>query len=385
MAHFEAGRLEAFCVPWIPSEVALGLLCCAAPLRPMAQRLARRRFSGLSAAPKVQGRIGEWRRLMLRAAGCNDERLSYEANDWLMSTMTREVRRSQVTAVHAYEDCSLNQFLEAKSLQKACIYDMPIGYYPAWEQTLAELLHRFADWLPERGPPSQRFVRPKQKRREMELADLVMVPSSFVEQTIRMFCPEKRIARAYYGVDSDFWTPPSESSGQRPLRFIYAGQLSLRKGIPDLIEAWRRAKLQDAELELVGMWLLAENKRRSLPTGVIHREPLSAEKLRERYQNADVFVFPSYFEGFGLVLTEAMACGLPVIATTSTIGPDIIDDTCGRLVSVGDVDEMVEVLCWFSDHREWLIAMSRYARKRAEQLTWQCYREQVSAAVAPLV
>ena len=46
-----------------------------------------------------------------------------------MRTMARECHRSTVKAVHAYEDCSLWQFLEAKRLGKACIYDMPICYY----------------------------------------------------------------------------------------------------------------------------------------------------------------------------------------------------------------------------------------------------------------
>jgi hypothetical protein len=123
--------------------------------------------------------------------GRGDERLSYEANDWLMRTMRRECRRATVTAVHAYEDCSLWQFQEARRLGKACIYDMPIGYYPAWEQIEAQLAHKYVDWLPPGGLPSNRYVRPQQKREEMDLADLVLVPSSFVAETIRAFHPHK--------------------------------------------------------------------------------------------------------------------------------------------------------------------------------------------------
>ena len=100
----------------------------------MATRLRRRRFEPLAEAPKIQGRIGEIKRLVVRALGRGDEGLSYEANDWLMRTMARECNRPSVTAVHAYEDCSLLQFEEAKRRGKACIYDMPIGYYPAWQE-----------------------------------------------------------------------------------------------------------------------------------------------------------------------------------------------------------------------------------------------------------
>ncbi len=94
LAHFEAGRLEAFCVPWFPGKVALACLRAFPPTRAMAARLERRRFEPLAEAPKVQGRIGEVRRLAMRAFGKGDERLSYEANDWLMRTMARECRRA---------------------------------------------------------------------------------------------------------------------------------------------------------------------------------------------------------------------------------------------------------------------------------------------------
>ncbi len=325
------------------------------------------------------------RRLLMRALGWGDERLSYEANDWLMRTMHRECARQAVTAVHSYEDCSLWQFEEAKLLGKACLYDLPIGYYPAWEHTQQELARKYADWLPAGGLPSNRYVRPQQKRREMALADLVLVPCSFVEQTIRTFYPHKNVARAAYGVDVDFWRPPAEVIKADRLRFVYAGQLSLRKGIPLLLQAWEAADLRDAELELVGMWQLAADKRAALPRGVNWRPPCSREVLRERFRAADVFVFPSYFEGFGLVLLEAMACGLPAIASEATAAPDIMTATCGQVLPTGNLDALVESLRWFKQHWEDLPELRRAARAQAERCTWESYRHSVTDAVAPFV
>lgn len=389
LSHFEAGRLEAFCIPWMPSEGALRLLSAVSALRPMAKRLARRRFAPLADAPKIQGRAGEFLRLAMRAAGLGDERLSYAANDWLMRTMKREARRPAVTAVHAYEDCSLWQFEEARRLGKACLYDLPIGYYPAWEQTQAGLARRYADWLPPGGLPASRHVRPEQKRREMELADLVLAPGSFVERTIHMFHPDKKVARAAYGVDLDFWCAGAQPAAQpgvdRPLRFIYAGQLSIRKGIPALLQAWKAAALADAELQLVGLWQLAAEKRSALPKGVSWSPPCGSEALREKYRSADVFVFPSYFEGFGLVLLEAMACGLPAIASEATAAPDVMTPDCGRVVPTGDAEALIESLRWFNQHRDRLPAQRHAARRQAERCTWNEYRRCVSVAVAPYV
>lgn len=385
LAHFEANRLEAFCVPWMPSRITLQLLGSILPLRPMTRRLRRRQFPALARAPKIQGRMSEIRRLITRGFGYGDEALSYQANDWLMRTMSKECRRNSVNAVHSYEDCSLWQFQEAKRLGKACIYDMPIGYYPSWELTQADLARQFVDWLPAGGLPSNRYVRPQQKRQEMALADLVLAPSSFVANTVRAFHPNTSVALAPYGVDLEFWQPEARADQPEVLRFIYAGQISLRKGIPMLLQAWEKAGLQFAELQLVGSWFLSENKRRSLPHGVTHVTALSPEALRDHYRRAHVFVFPSFFEGFGLVLLEAMACGLPAIASTATAGADVLTETCGRVLPVGNLDLLVDTLRWFTQNRQLLPAMARAAHQQAAVYTWERYRGAVKEGIAGFV
>jgi glycosyltransferase involved in cell wall biosynthesis len=385
LAYFEAHQLEAFCVPWMPSALTIKLLESLAPLRPMAQRFRRRHFPALAGAPKIQGRLGEMRRLIIRGFGRGDEALSYQANDWLMRTMRRECRRVSVHAVHAYEDCSLWQFQEAKRLGKACIYDMPIGYYPAWEHIQAELVRQFVDWLPAGELPSSNYVRPQQKRQEMELADLVLAPSTFVANTVRAFHPNKPLALAPYGVDLEFWRGGAGNEGSEVLRFIYAGQISLRKGIPSLLRAWEKAALRSAELNLVGSWYLSDSKKATLPRGVGYVPACSSEALRDHYRRADVFVFPSFFEGFGLVLLEAMACGLPAIASTATAGADVLTQASGWLLPAGDLDGLVDALRWFDQNRSLLPAMGRAARKQAEICTWERYRRAVTEATTGFV
>jgi starch synthase len=382
LAHFEVHQLEAFCVPWMPSPLTLRLLESIAALRPMARQFKRRHFSALADAPKIQCRLEEMRRLIIRGFGRGDESLSYEANDWLMSIMRKECRRVSVRAVHAYEDCSLLQFQEAKRLGKACIYDMPIGYYPAWENTQVELAKRFVDWLPAGGLLSSRYVRPQQKREEMELADLVLAPSSFVADTVRRFHPKKALALVPYGVDLEFWRPDVCKERSEKLRFIYAGQISLRKGIPSLLQAWENAALRSAELLLVGSWRLSKSKKHSLPLGVAYVPACSSEALRDCYRRADVFVFPSFFEGFALVLLEAMACGLPAIASAATGGADVLTEASGRVFPVGNLETLVDALRWFDQNRNRLPAMSRAARQQAELCTWGRYRRTVTQATA---
>jgi glycosyltransferase involved in cell wall biosynthesis len=273
LAYWEQGLLESFCVPWMPSLATLRLLATIQPLRPMVRRFSRRYFPALGEAPKIQGRLAEVRRLTLRALGYNADPFTREANDWLMRIMARECGRSAVTAIHAYEDCSLLQFEKAKRHGKACIYDMPIAYHAKWESIEAALLAKYRDWLPraEVSRPANR----QRKVAEMELADLVLAPSQFVADTIHEFYPGKKIALAPYGIDLTQWPAPRQGGAQDELAFLFVGHCSLRKGVPLLIEAWRAANVRGARLDLVGAWQLTEDKKRNLPPGCSWHGPVS--------------------------------------------------------------------------------------------------------------
>ena len=384
-AYLEAGLLESFCVPWMPATRTTQTLKRFPPLRAIGRGLERRQFPALAHAPTVQGKVREFVRLLNRAAGWDGGGFAEQGNRWLMRTMARECHRSTVTAVHAYEDCSLWQFEEAKRLGKACVYDLPTVYYPAWERGRAELLRKYSDWIPPDEQLAADEGRLEQKRQEIGLADLVLVASRYVEATVREFYPDKTIARAPYGVDVEFWTPGPLEKAAKPLRFIYAGNVSLRKGVPLLIEAWDKAGLRDAELALVGYWGLAESKRSSLPPGVTWFPPCHSQELRERYRDSDVFVFPTFSDGFGLVLLEAMACGLPLIASEASVAPEIITPASGRLTPPGDLDRLVELLRWFDRNRDEIPAMGSEARSQAERCTWANYRRLVADAVSKLV
>jgi starch synthase len=373
LAYVEAGLIECFCVSWMPSTATIELLSRVKLLRPLAQRLGRRQFPPLLDAPKIEGRVAEVRRLLMQASGLVLDRSADHRNRWLMQTMAREARRPAVKAIHSYEDCSLWPFAEARRLGKACIYDLPTCYYPVWVNTRSVIARKYSDWLPHSSGEHD-DARLEQKSKELQLADLTFVASRYVESTVRDFFPDKSTARVPYGVDAEFWTPGRDKKAEGPLRFIYAGQVSLRKGVPLLIEAWSKAELRDAELVIVGTWALAESKRRSLPPGVKWNPPCSWQVLRDLYQHSDVFVFPSFSDGFGLVLLEAMASGLPVIVSEASGGPDITTEDCGRIFPGGDLERLVDLLRWFGRHRDELSTMSGAARARAEHFTWSRYR-----------
>ena len=113
------------------------------------------------------------------------------------------------------------------------------------------------------------------------------------------------------------------------------------------------------------------------------RASVSAGDLVRAYQAANLFVFPSVGEGFGQVLLEAMACGLPVLSTTRTAAPDLIaDGREGFIVEPRRADLLADRIAWAATHRAELTEMGSLARERAEHFTWQRFRAATSAAVA---
>jgi alpha-maltose-1-phosphate synthase len=98
-----------------------------------------------------------------------------------------------------------------------------------------------------------------------------------------------------------------------------------------------------------------------------------------------VLVFPSYFEGFGLVLLEAMACGLPVITTTATAGPDIVSaGEDGWIIESGDLGALEEKMTYCLEYPEIVRQMGLQARATAERYSWSAYGDRWMTILAEL-
>jgi len=184
--------------------------------------------------------------------------------------------------------------------------------------------------------------------------------------------PEK-IEVIPYGVDLARFRP-IKSPTARPFRFVFVGIITARKGVPLLFEAWKKLAPNEAELWLVGS--ASREAQAAIPhiKGLEIKNAVPQADVPGLMRQCDVFVLPSYFEGFGLVILEAMACGLPAITTTATAGPDIISrDQDGWVIQPGDLDGLVETMRFCLENPDRVVEISIKARATAEKFSWDAY------------
>ena len=329
-------------------------------------------------------RVGLVRSGLPRRLGINNQTLT----DWIYASVDRHVSECHLRgldAVYAYEDGAATTFTAAKSQGILCLYDLPILFYQMSRQIQAEEAQLFPDLAPALQAAKEPEWKLRRKEQEIELADRIFVASSITRQSLLNFGvnPEK-ITVIPYGAPLDYFYPQPKKD--TCFRALYVGRVEPRKGIHYLLPAWKALNLPNAELCLIGInefpsgWLdQYQDVFRYIP-------PVPHYSLNQYYSSASVFVFPSLVDGFGLVLLEAMACGIPIITTSNTAGCDIITDGVeGFIVSIRDTEAIQEKLNWCYYHPLELSQMGKAARQKAEQLTWSQYRQRLASSIADIM
>lgn len=201
---------------------------------------------------------------------------------------------------------------------------------------------------------------------------------------LRYGTPAGKIRVIPYAADCRRFRPLPEKQHGPGCTFLFAGGVSHRKGIKYLLEAWLQVRRPGWRLQLLGP--LPANLG-PLEPYVESIEPLGRVSQREmpaRMASADVFVFPSLFEGSAVVTYEALATGLPCVVTPSA-GSVVRDGIEGFVVPPSQVDELARRMEQLGTDTELRIRMAGAARSRALAFDWHRYHERVVAAVDNLL
>ena len=308
----------------------------------------------------------------------------YQNIDHSVSKRVKQKNAKYIDAVYSYEDAAFQTFTQAHKSGKLCFYDLPIGYWRTARKLLSAEIEKWPEWastLTGFNDSDEKLIR---KEEELKLADRIFVASTFTASTLKDFpgtlCPIEVIPYGFPAVNNN--KVYSNSFANRPLKLLFIGGLSQRKGIANLFTAVDQVGSR-VELTVVGhkpgtsclALETALSRHRWIPT-LPHNEIL---KLMQAH---DVLVFPSLFEGFGLVITEAMSQGTPVITTDRTAGPDLITHgENGWLIEAGSTDALRHIIEELLSDQSIISKAGKAAMEVARKRPWEIYGEELAGAV----
>lgn len=358
VALHQRRRLAAFCTDvWAPWAARLPEVC-----RPRA--LAQRYRAELAEAPVF---AEPWSNV-LRTRW--DRRAVYDrwtSQGERFGCFAAEVFRRRGLAagatVFGYTCGNLEQLRLACQVGARTIH-VQVDPGPAWYATRTAAYAA----LPEAGPapsvPSAAFL--DRLREEMALADRLIVHSAHALRSLAAagFDTSRSVVVPPAFIPAGLGRPRTLSPG-RPLRVLFVGYVNLAKGFHVLAEACRSLGADVALTAVGGPQLPSAYLRQIAPDAEFTGHVAQAEVVR-RMTEADVLVFPTLSDGFGLVQLEAMAQGLPVIAT-SACGEVVRDGVDGFVVPPGESAPLVERLRQLRREPDLYAAMSRAALIRATE------------------
>jgi glycosyltransferase involved in cell wall biosynthesis len=203
-------------------------------------------------------------------------------------------------------------------------------------------------------------------REECDLADRIIVNSQWsFEALVRTGIPEKKLSiipLAFENGPSSVSPKeyPSQFTATRPLRVLFLGQLNLRKGIARLLKAAQLIQSQPIEFLMVGPIQISIPQDLRSNRKIRWAGPVSRNRVRDYYNQADVFILPTLSDGFGLTQLEAVAHRFPVIASRRC-GEVVIDGVNGLLLEEPTAEAIEEALRFCLNNPDQLAQFSENA------------------------
>jgi glycosyltransferase involved in cell wall biosynthesis len=389
-AFADAGMLHSFWtgVAWNP-DWALGRLLPDRWCRQLERRAFDASIRGYvrlhpwREAARLAAQTLGWRALMEAAA--LSPNASHESLDRRIARLLEGPAGAAIHTIYCYDHGARDAFRVAARTGRRRVYDLPIGYWRAHVAIVREELERWPAWrelAPDLGTLPAEFAR---KDDEIALADTIVVPSRFVARTLATYLPSlPPVVVVPFGAPTAQPLDDAELEPRRaePLRTLFVGGLDLRKGVPDLFAALRFLNGR-TDTTIVG--------RARAPCGPLlaalgscrWHESLPRSEVLAAMRAADVFIFPTLFEGMALVVLEAMSQGCVVVTTANSGAEDLIEHGVnGFIVPVRSPEAIARVVAELDEDRDRLRAMRQAAQARVAAQTWASYRARIREATA---
>ncbi len=239
------------------------------------------------------------------------------------------------------------------------------------------------------GGGARHFLHPRYRERalrEIAIADAIRVNSEWSKRTFveRGISPGKiHVIRP--GIPHGHFYPSPRPEGDNIFRVLCVSSIDMRKGVYYLLNAFEAARIPNSELVLIGgtvdTWsknMLAGFMKRNSNIRAGYCDVMSVPSA-QTYGRASVFVHPALEDGYGLVIPQALASGLPVIATRESGASELIrDGENGFIIGRRSIDQIKDRLCQLASDSKLRDEMARKAPGSAAHLTYENFSREVA-------
>lgn len=303
--------------------------------------------------------------------------------------MSRKITKRNSDTFWGFQGSCLNTLKSAKQSGKRTIVELATAHVTEAKKILGEEQRLNPEWAD--SIDNLVFPAEYEKRlvEEPHVADFAFAASQFTKQSlINDGISEERIKFLPLCFNADGIEPGPEfkSLKNRKLKVLYCGTVTQRKGIKYLLESFDKIVKNQAELHIIGNIQGRGDAFRKYSSLYTYTSGIPQAELFQRYKEYDILVLPTVFEGFGLVIPEAMAAGLPVITTMHSFGAEIIQQRKnGSIVPIRDIEALGnEILYYANLSDEAFNSMRKLAVATARDYDRINFRERIGKVIETL-
>ena len=254
-----------------------------------------------------------------------------------------------------------------------CIFNTPITSFFIRPKKSIVIVYDFA--YDDFGPNKMLKLY---HRFSLKAADLIIsISEATKKEAIRLFgLPEEKIKVVYLGFEKvcEFFPPPTPKLPEK--YFLFVGVIKERKNVHGVVEAFYKFKKATSAPHklIVAGWGKGKyfERVKSLikDNNIILDTETRGERLSHLYKNAEALLFPSFVEGFGFPVLEAMSCGIPVITSNQSSLPEVAGEAA-LLVDPNNTDEMAEAMRKIAENPSLRPEIIRKGFEQIKKFSWQ--------------
>jgi alpha-maltose-1-phosphate synthase len=296
--------------------------------------------------------------------------------------VSKFVQQKKITCFIGYEKSCVNTL---KQLPNVCKKILDLAQvHPNFIQNLRTSFSFFKE---STGSDNLFNTISSKKKIEYDCVDEIWTISSFARNTFfSTNVSTHKIKQHTLGVNKTVFTPKALncSSNNSTLNLIYIGICHARKGLHILFQALENLHIKGVNccLTIIGPEgnATAVLKKKKIPN-VFFINAVSQKEVVNYLHKADVFVFPSFLDSWGMAVIEAMSCGLPVIVTENCGAAALVTIDCGFVIPINNIEALENKILFFYNNPDAKISMGNQAVKAVSKITWDAYGKSVENSV----